>query len=121
MMTGLDWGIVALFAALLVGIAVATNKMTKSVAGFLSSERLAGRYLLTIAQSMAFLSAIGTVGQAAGHISLGERAQRFAGRHHDNPLWGMWHGFALAGVQCAVRVKGNEGKRRDIREVFEES
>lgn len=58
----IDWVIIGLFAVALVFIAVITNRRTKSVAGFLSSERLAGRYLLTIAGSMAFCSAIGNVG-----------------------------------------------------------
>ncbi|MEM6885297.1 MAG: hypothetical protein AAF571_09710, partial [Verrucomicrobiota bacterium] len=58
----IDWLIIACFAATIVSIAWVTNRQTKSVAGFLSSERLAGRYLLTIAGSMAFCSAIGTVG-----------------------------------------------------------
>ncbi len=57
-----DWLIIGLFFAALAGIAAITNRKTKSVAGFLSSERLAGRYLLTIAGSMAFCSAIGNVG-----------------------------------------------------------
>ncbi len=59
----IDWLIIAAFVALLIWISIYTNRLTNSVAGFLSSERLAGRYLLTIAQSMAFASAIGTVGQ----------------------------------------------------------
>jgi SSS family solute:Na+ symporter len=61
-MTALDWSIVASFVFVLILIAFVTNRMTQSVAGFLSSERLAGRYLLTIAQSMAFIAAIGIIG-----------------------------------------------------------
>ena len=58
----IDGVIIAVFAVALIIIAIITNRRTKSVAGFLSSERLAGRYLLTIAGSMAFCSAIGAVG-----------------------------------------------------------
>ncbi len=73
-----DWLIVGGFVTALVVIAVVTNRMTKSVAGFLSSERCAGRYLLTIAQSMAFCSAIGTV---AGFES-----------YYRNGIGGLWWG-----------------------------
>ncbi len=91
-MTGLDWGIVAAFVVLLIGIAVVTNRMTKSVAGFLSSERLAGRYLLTIAQSMAFLSAIGTVGQFESY--------------YRNGIGGMWWGMLLMPVGIIIALSG---------------
>jgi SSS family solute:Na+ symporter len=71
----LDWVIVAGFSVGLLIICLVTNKLTKSVAGFLSSERCAGRYLLTIAQSMAFCAAIGAVGgfEAAYRNGLGGR------------------------------------------------
>lgn len=58
----IDLAIIGMFAIAIIFIAIYTNRKTKSVAGFLSSERLAGRYLLTIAGSMAFCSAIGNVG-----------------------------------------------------------
>ncbi len=40
---GLDWAIIAAFFVLLGWISVSTNRLTKSVSGFLSSERCAGR------------------------------------------------------------------------------
>jgi SSS family solute:Na+ symporter len=91
-MTILDWGIVFVFIVLLVGIAVVTNRMTKSVAGFLSSERLAGRYLLTIAMSMAFLSAIGTIGQFESY--------------YRNGIGGMWWGMLLMPVGIIIALSG---------------
>lgn len=70
-----DWIIVIGFVVGLVLICIATSRVTKSVAGFLSSERCAGRYLLTIAQSMAFCAAVGAVGgfEAAYRNGLGGR------------------------------------------------
>jgi hypothetical protein len=55
----LDWSIVGAFGALLVLAAIVTTRMTKSVAGFLSAERCAGRYLLTVAGGMAFFATAG--------------------------------------------------------------
>ena len=60
-LTGIDLAIVVIFYVVLLAIVISTKKLTRSVAGFLSGERCAGRYLLTIAQSMAFTSAIGIV------------------------------------------------------------
>lgn len=58
MFNTLDYIILASFLLLIVWTAYSTNKLTKSVAGFLSSERCAGRYLLTLSQAMAFISAV---------------------------------------------------------------
>jgi SSS family solute:Na+ symporter len=91
-MTSLDWWIVAGFAAVLGIIAFFTNRMTKSVAGFLSSERLAGRYLLTIAMSMTFLSAIGNIGQFESY--------------YRNGIGGMWWGMLLMPVGIIIALSG---------------
>ena len=61
-MHSIDLIILASFVILLAVIAVTTNRLMRSVAGFLSSERCAGRYLLSIAQAMAFISAASFVG-----------------------------------------------------------
>lgn len=58
----IDWVIIGVFFVLLIGIAISTRRITRSVSGFLSAERCAGRYLLTISTAMAFCSAIGTIG-----------------------------------------------------------
>ena len=89
-MTNIDWFIIFLFSILLIGIAYFTNRQTKSVASFLSSERLAGRYLLTIAQSMAFLSAIGTIGQFESY--------------YRNGIGGMWWGMLLMPVGIIIAL-----------------
>lgn len=62
----LDWGILAAFVLVLFGIALVTRRMTKSVTGFLSGERCAGRYLLTIAFGMAYAAAVGIIGSWEG-------------------------------------------------------
>ncbi|QBG46625.1 sodium:solute symporter family protein [Verrucomicrobia bacterium S94] len=91
-MTGIDWIIVFGFVVLLIAISIVTNRMTKSVAGFLSSERLAGRYLLTVAQSMAFLSAIGMVGQFESF--------------YRNGIGGQWWGMLMMPVGIIVALSG---------------
>ncbi|MBK1875280.1 sodium:solute symporter family protein [Pelagicoccus mobilis] len=67
----IDWFIIGAFVLALIYISIKTNRATKSVAGFLSSERLAGRYLLTVAGSMAFASAIGNVADWEGFYQNG--------------------------------------------------
>jgi len=64
--SAIDWIICSAFVLLLIVVAVVTKRMTKSVAGFLSAERCAGRYLLTIAFGMAFAAAVGLVGSWEG-------------------------------------------------------
>jgi SSS family solute:Na+ symporter len=45
----IDWSIIGLLSSLLVWMTLATRKHSHSVADFLSANRLAGRYLLTVA------------------------------------------------------------------------
>jgi len=90
--TIIDWIIIAVFFAFLIAIAIFTKRMTRSVAGFLSSERLAGRYLLTIAQSMAFIAAIGIIGNF-------EQIYR-------NGLGGMWWGMMFLPVNSIIAMSG---------------
>jgi SSS family solute:Na+ symporter len=91
-METLDWIIVAIFGVVLVVICITTNRMTKSVAGFLSSERVAGRYLLTIAQSMAFCSAIGTLGGFEAY--------------YRNGIGGLWWGMLMTPVGVIIALSG---------------
>lgn len=91
-METLDWIIVAIFGVVLVVICITTNRMTKSVAGFLSSERVAGRYLLTIAQSMAFCSAIGTLGGFEAY--------------YRNGIGGLWWGMLMTPVGVVIALSG---------------
>ena len=87
-LTGIDLAIVVIFYVVLLAIVISTKKLTRSVAGFLSGERCAGRYLLTIAQSMAFTSAIGIV---AGWQSF-----------YKNGLGGTW--WILMGIPVSVGI-----------------
>lgn len=57
-LSGLDWTIVAAFVAVLVGFALHSRRYMRSVAGFLSAERCAGRYLVTVAYNMAQVGVI---------------------------------------------------------------
>lgn len=91
-MTFIDWIIVGTFFGCLLAIAIITKKMTRSVAGFLSSERLAGRYLLTIAQSMAFIAAIGIIGNF-------EAIYR-------NGLGGVWWGMMFVPINTILALTG---------------
>lgn len=54
----IDWAIIAACLALIVTIAVFTRTLMKSVADFLAANRLAGRYLVSVADGMAGLGAI---------------------------------------------------------------
>ncbi len=54
----LDWAILALVFAVLVGGVVLTKKYMRSVADFLAAGRTGGRYLLSVSQGMAALGAI---------------------------------------------------------------
>jgi SSS family solute:Na+ symporter len=48
----IDWSIVGITAALLIWMTAANQKHTRSVADFLSANRMAGRYLLTVAMGI---------------------------------------------------------------------
>ena len=56
--SALDWSIVGLFIAALVGTALFANTLGRGVAGFLSADRCAGRYLVTVAYNMAQVGVI---------------------------------------------------------------
>lgn len=58
-----DIGIIAVIVIIIAGFALYTRRYTKSVADFLSANRCAGRYLLTIAGGMAGIGAISIVAQ----------------------------------------------------------
>ena len=88
----LDWVILAVFVLALFGIALVTRRMTKSVAGFLSAERCAGRYLLTIAFGMAYAAAVGLIGSWEGGY-----------RNGLAPLW--WNLLSLP-ISLVVAMSG---------------
>ncbi|WFB36231.1 sodium:solute symporter [Kiritimatiellota bacterium B12222] len=62
-LTAIDLGIVFIILAIVVGAAIYTRRYTRSVADFLSANRCAGRYLLTVASGMSGLGAITIVAQ----------------------------------------------------------
>lgn len=66
-----DWALCIGLCLGLVGIAWRTRKLTRSVAGFISAERSAGRYLLTMAGVMAFLSTAGYISRFQEHYQAG--------------------------------------------------
>ncbi|MGE4490531.1 MAG: sodium:solute symporter [Kiritimatiellales bacterium] len=88
----IDWVIIAGFFVLLIVISVTTNRLTRSVAGFLSSERCAGRYLLTMAQAMAFCAAIGMVAQFEGG--------------YRNGLGNSWWGLMFIPIGMIISMSG---------------
>lgn len=57
----LDWTIVGIFLAMVLGIAIYVRRYTKSVADFLAGNRCAGRYLLTMSEGLAGMGVVGTV------------------------------------------------------------
>ncbi len=57
----LDWVIIALVFGGLAFIGVKTKQYVRGVAGFLAADRCAGRYLLTLADGIAGLGAIGII------------------------------------------------------------
>lgn len=61
-MTGLDWGIVLTVAAIILGGAIASKTLMRSVADFLAAGRTAGRYVLCVSSGIAGLGAITVVG-----------------------------------------------------------
>jgi len=56
--SALDWSIVIAFVAVLIGAALYANRLARGVAGFLSADRCAGRYLVTVAYNMAQVGVI---------------------------------------------------------------
>ena len=57
-MLWIDWAIVAVLAVVVVATGVFTKRYVHGVADYLSANRCAGRYLLTVAQGMSGLSAV---------------------------------------------------------------
>jgi len=88
----LDWCLVAASIISVLGVAVWLRRYVKGVSGFLAADRCAGRYLLTLADGMAGLSAIGIIGvfQQQYHTGFG----------------GGWWGAMLGPVGMVVTLTG---------------
>lgn len=78
-MSWLDWIIVAGVFAFLAGIALRTKQYVQGVADFLAANRCAGRYLLTLADGMASLGAIGIIASFQQTYQAGLGAQWWGG------------------------------------------
>jgi len=66
-LTWLDWSVVLAVAIFFIAMAYRTNRYTRSTADFLAASRVAGRYMLTMAEGMVGLAAVGTI--AAWQVS----------------------------------------------------
>ena len=57
----IDWAVIAVVAIFFVALAYSTKKYTQSTSDFLAANRLAGRYLLTLAEGVAGLGAVSII------------------------------------------------------------
>jgi len=67
----LDWAIVGVFLALMIGVVLVSRSYMKSVADFLAAGRSAGRYLITVSTGVAALGAITVVGTLEMNLQAG--------------------------------------------------
>ncbi len=88
----IDWLIVGTLLAFLIGIAVRTHLLTRSVADFLAGNRCAGRYLLTMADGMAGL----------GAISIAANFEKF----YESGFSGAWWEQILAPLGLILALSG---------------
>jgi len=91
-MTGIDWGILALFAALMLASALFSRRFVRGVADFLAAGRTAGRYLLSVSQGASAIGAITVVGLFEMNYVAGF------------PM--TWWGFSMALVVLVITVSG---------------
>lgn len=88
----IDWVIIVTLMAFLIGIAIRTKLLTKSVADFLAGNRSAGRYLLTMADGMAGL----------GAITIAANFEKF----YEAGFAGSWWGQILAPLGLIMALSG---------------
>lgn len=88
----IDWIIIGSLLAFLIGIAIRTRLLTKSVADFLAGNRCAGRYLLTMADGIAGL----------GAISIAANFEQF----YESGFGGGWWGQILAPLGLFMALSG---------------
>ncbi len=88
----IDWLIIAGLLCVLIGIAVRTRLLTRSVADFLAGNRCAGRYLLTMADGMAGL----------GAITIAANFEKF----YESGFAGAWWGQILAPLGLILALSG---------------
>ena len=73
-MHAVDWAIVVALLVVLLAGALSTRRYTKSVAAFLAAQRCGGRYLLSVAMSMAMMGVISLVGYLEQYHDVGYNA-----------------------------------------------
>ena len=69
-----DWAIVATMVLLLLAGALSVQRYSKSVVAFLAAERCGGRYLISVAMSMAMMGVISLVGYLEQYYDVGYNA-----------------------------------------------
>jgi SSS family solute:Na+ symporter len=61
-LTWIDWSIVAVVFAFIIGVVIVSRTLMRSVSDFLAAGRTGGRYLISLSQGTASLGAITIVG-----------------------------------------------------------
>ncbi|HOT96911.1 MAG TPA: sodium:solute symporter [bacterium] len=91
-LTGLDWGIVAVVVAFIFASVYTSRTFMRSVADYLSAGRTAGRYLISVSQSIAALGAITVIANFEMNYQAGF------------PM--TWWGFTMGVVILFITVSG---------------
>jgi len=91
-MQPVDWAIVIGLLVVLLGGALSTRRYTKSVAAFLAAQRCGGRYLLSVAMSMAMMGVISLVG--------------YLEQYHDVAYNAIWWGFMEGPMIIIMGITG---------------
>jgi len=91
-MHAVDWAIVIALLLVLLGGALSTRRYTKSVAAFLAAQRCGGRYLLSVAMSVAMMGVISLVG--------------YLEQYHDVAYNAIWWGFMEGPMIIIMGVTG---------------
>ncbi len=88
----IDWTIVGALVAVLLLAALSTRRHTKTVAAFLAAQRCGGRYLISVAMSMAMMGVITLVG--------------YLEQYHDVGYNAIWWGFMEGPVLIIMGITG---------------
>jgi SSS family solute:Na+ symporter len=91
-MSWIDWVVIAALSSVLLGAALYAMRLTHSVSGFLSANRCAGRYLLTLADGMA----------AFGAITLVANFEKF----YEAGFGAFWWGMIMAPLATIAALSG---------------
>lgn len=110
-MSWIDWTVIAVLLAGLLAVAFWAMQFTRSVSDFLSANRCAGRYLLTLADGMA----------AFGAITLVANFEKFYEAGFGAYWWGMILGplASIAALSGWVAYRYRETRSLTMAELFE--